>query len=57
MRTLLWEAITAEQNLSQAYRRWAQQATRPEFSRLFLQLAEQHQQHAETLRARLASAP
>ncbi|MCR4419447.1 MAG: ferritin family protein [Clostridia bacterium] len=57
MRTVLWQAITAEQNLAQAYRRWAEQITRPELRRLFLQLAEQHQQHAEVLRARLAQSP
>jgi len=57
MRTVLWQALTAEENLAVNYRHWAEQLSRPELKQLFRQLAEEHQQHVNTLRARLAQQP
>lgn len=57
MRTLLWQAITTEENLAKNYHAWAEEIVRPELRQLFQQLAEEHQQHASTLRARLARQP
>lgn len=57
MRTILWQAITAEENLSQQYRYWAGQTTKPELAALFRQLAEEHIRHAALLRGWLAQIP
>lgn len=57
MRTILWQAIKAEENLAESYRRWAEQLNRQELQQLFRQLAEEHRQHAANLQSCLARQP
>lgn len=57
MRTILWQAIKAEENLAESYRRWAEQLNRQELQQLFRQLAEEHRRHATNLQSCLARQP
>lgn len=57
MRTVLWQAVAAEENLSETYSMWAGQASDPDLQQLFGQLAEEHRRHAAVLQNRLAHRP